>query len=170
MPRRTRHASPISWRSPTRAAGVVDGEGGHKLLTFGSGGWQFPIPLQPVPGGWTFDSPPGKQAMTDRVVGRNELMAIGACADYVAAQKEYFAPFHDDEPVQQYARRLLSPEGRHDGLWWQPPPPPTDMSPLGDRIAASAIEAGKGPAAALLSWLRLSHPDARRARGARRRL
>ena len=125
-----------------KGAGVVDGEGGHKLLTFGSGGWQFPIPLQPVSGGWTFDLAAGKQAMTDRVIGRNELMAIGACTDYVAAQKEYFAAFHDDDPVQHYARRLLSTEGRHDGLWWQPTSP-TDISPLGDRIAASAIESGK---------------------------
>ena len=38
----------------------------------------------------------------------DELSAIGACADYVAAQTEYRLSLHDDEPVAQYARRLLS--------------------------------------------------------------
>ncbi|MCX5515417.1 DUF2950 domain-containing protein [Kaistia algarum] len=120
---------------------VVDGENGEKRLVFGASGWQFPVPLKKGKDGWTFDLAAGRQAVIDRAVGRNELLAIDACADYVAAQNEYFASLHDDEPVQQYARRFLSSEGLHDGLYWEPESQ-TDISPLGDRIAA--VESGEG--------------------------
>ena len=121
---------------------VTDGDGGRKVLVFGNEGWQFPIPLRAETGGWVFDLAAGKQAVIDRAVGRNEIAAIGSCDDYVDAQTEYFHSLHDDEPVQQYARRIISSEGLHDGLWW-PPADATDQSPLGDRIAASAFEGGK---------------------------
>lgn len=118
---------------------VADGDNGAKMLVFGKVRWLFPIPLKQTGDRWTFDLAAGKQEITDRTVGRNELTAIGACADYVAAQKEYFASLRDDEPVQQYARRFISTPGRHDGLYWAPATP-DDRSPLGDRIAAAALQ------------------------------
>lgn len=121
---------------------VTDGPAGEKLLSFGKVGWQFPIPLKADGRAWTFDVEAGRQQIADVTIGENELVAIGACADYVAAQREYFASLHDDEPVQQYARRLISSEGRHDGLYW-PPATASDRSPLGDRIAA-AVTPGEG--------------------------
>ncbi len=126
-----------------KGSAVVDGRDGHKVLAFGGQGWQFPIPLQKKDGGWSFDLEAGRQAMLDRRIGMNELSAIGACADYVAAQTEYRLSLHDDEPVAQYARRLLSSPGRHDGLYW-PPASAADRSPLGDRIAGSVDEGGNG--------------------------
>ncbi|WP_029349272.1 DUF2950 domain-containing protein [Bosea sp. 117] len=118
---------------------VADGDNGGKVLVFGKVGWRFPIPLKQAGGSWTFDLVAGRQEITDRAIGRNEMTAIGACADYVAAQKEYFASLHDDEPVQQYARRFISTPDRHDGLYW-PPAGPGDRSPLGERIAAAAAQ------------------------------
>lgn len=118
---------------------VADGDNGAKVLVFGKVRWRFPIPLKQAGDTWSFDLAAGRQEIIDRVVGRNEVTAIGACADYVAAQKEYFASLHDDEPVQQYARRFISTPGRHDGLYW-PPATPDDRSPLGDRIAAAALQ------------------------------
>lgn len=120
---------------------IVEGTGGRKLLVYGRSGWAFPVPLKQGKDGWTFDIAAGRQAIIDRNVGRNELFAIAACADYVAAQQEYFASLHDDQPVQQYARRFLSTPGAHDGLYWDPEDQ-TDMSPLGDRIARAAVEPG----------------------------
>ncbi|QFR34458.1 DUF2950 domain-containing protein [Ancylobacter sp. TS-1] len=117
----------------------ADGMDGDKLLVLGKVGWRFPVPLRPKDGKWSFDLAAGRQEITDRVIGRHELTAIAACADFVAAQNEYFATLHDDEPVQQYARRFISTPGRHDGLYW-PPEGPSDRSPLGDRIAAAALE------------------------------
>lgn len=123
-------------------ASVADGEDGRKLLAYGSGGWQFPVPLVKAKDGWVFDIAAGRQAILDSTVGRNELLAISACADFVAAQIEYFGALHDDEPVQQYARRLVSTAGRHDGLYWEPEDQ-TDISPLGDRVAVAAVERGE---------------------------
>ena len=118
---------------------VVDAGNGYKVLVFGAAGWRFPVPLRSRDGQWIFDLSAGRQAIIDRRIGRNELAAIGACADYVDAQKEYYSSLHDDEPVQQFARRFISSQGRHDGLWWEPANQ-ADRSPLGDRIAAAAAE------------------------------
>ncbi len=126
-----------------KGSAVADGDAGHKALVFGTKGWRFPIPLQQKAGGWTFDLAAGKQAIIDRRVGVNELAAIGVCADYVAAQNEYRSRLHDDEPVPQYARRLLSSPGRNDGLYW-PPANAADRSPLGDRIAGAVDDGGDG--------------------------
>lgn len=126
-----------------KGSAVADGEGGRKALVFGSQGWRFPIPLQQTAGGWAFDLAAGKQAIIDRRVGVNELAAIGVCADYVAAQTEYHSRLHDDQPVRQYARRLLSSPDKHDGLYW-PPASAADRSPLSDRIAGAVDEGGDG--------------------------
>lgn len=126
-----------------RGSAVADGPGGQKLLAFGGQGWRFPIPLQKKDSGWTFDLVAGKQAMLNRRIGMNEFAAMGVCADYVAAQTEYRQSLHDDEPVAQYARRLLSSPGKHDGLYW-PPATAADRSPLSDRIASSVDEGGNG--------------------------
>ncbi|SHE66152.1 Protein of unknown function [Kaistia soli DSM 19436] len=129
-----------------RGQSAVDGDGGRKVLVFGEGGWRFPIPLKAEGAGWTFDIAAGRQHVSDLTIGENELVAIGACADFVAAQNEYFQALHDDQPVQQFARRLVSTPGRHDGLYWEPSSP-SDRSPLGDRIVAAAVAASDDPAA-----------------------
>ena len=126
-----------------KGSAIVDGSDDRKTLAFGGQGWRFPVPLHKQDGGWTFDVEAGRRAMLDRRIGMNELSAIGACADYVAAQTEYRLSLHDDEPVAQYARRLLSTPGRHDGLYW-PPASAADRSPLGDRIAGQIDEGGSG--------------------------
>jgi len=126
-----------------QAQGVVEEKPGMAILVFGADPWSFPIPLRQKDGKWAFDLKAGKQEIRDRAVGRNELTAIAACADYVQAQREYYDSLHDDEPVQQYARRFISSPGRHDGLWWQPETP-RDRSPLGDVIAAAAVEKSSG--------------------------
>lgn len=124
---------------------VIDGDNGTKVLTYGADQWPFPIPLKQGAGGWTFDLAAGKEAVADMQIGQNELVAIGACDDYVAAQNEYFRTLHDSQPVQQFARRLVSSEGRHDGLYWAPETA-TDLSPLGDRIVAAAVRTSNDPA------------------------
>jgi hypothetical protein len=130
----------------SKGSAVEDGEDGAKVLTFGTDHWPFPIPLKKGEAGWTFDLAAGKRQITDMSIGENELVVIGVCDDYVAAQNEYFRTLHDDEPVQQFARRLVSRPGRHDGLYWEPETP-TDRSPLGDRIVAAAVQSRDDPTA-----------------------
>lgn len=127
----------------SRRTDVVAGPGDDKVLVFGTDGWQFPVPLKPVDGKWGFDLVAGQQELTDREIGRNELAVIAACGDFVAAQREYYASLHDDQPVPQYARRFISTPGRHDGLYWDPDSP-SDRSPLGDRITPATAGASAG--------------------------
>ncbi|HWJ72017.1 MAG TPA: DUF2950 domain-containing protein [Kaistia sp.] len=125
---------------------VVDGDDDRKVLLFGDGGWRFPVPLKAAGAGWAFDIAAGRQHVRDMTIGENELVAIGACADFVAAQNEYFQSLHDDQPVQQFARKLVSTPGRHDGLYWEPASA-SDRSPLGDRIIAAAVATSDDPVA-----------------------
>jgi hypothetical protein len=91
---------------------------GTLTLVVGAENWPFPIPLVNNHGSWYFDTLAGRDEILLRRIGRNELAAMDACSDLVQAQKEYFA-----RPVgnlsKQFAQKLVSDEGRHNGLYWQ---------------------------------------------------
>jgi hypothetical protein len=120
---------------------IDDGPEGTKILRVGKSGWTLPLPLVKTDAGWRFDVAKGKEEMTNRRVGYNELSAIEACKAYVAAQDEYFRLDRDGNGVRQYARRFISTPGTHDGLYW-PPENQADISPL-DRFAEDANLAGR---------------------------
>jgi hypothetical protein len=90
---------------------------GTVTLVVGAENWPFPIPLVNDHGKWRFDTDAGKDEILFRRIGRNELAAQDACQDLVEAQKEYFsrAPAGFSK---QFAQKLVSEEGRHDGLYW----------------------------------------------------
>ena len=97
-------------RFVTEANGVV-------TLIIGAENWPFPIPLVNGHGSWSFDTAAGKDEIVFRRIGKNELAAMDACRDLVAAQKQYFAR----PPANlrnQFAQKLVSDEGRHNGLYW----------------------------------------------------
>ncbi len=100
-----------------------------KILRVGKNGWTLPLPLVKTDAGWRFDVAKGKEEMTNRRVGYNELSAIEACKAYVAAQDEYFRLDRDSNGLREYARRFISTPGTHDGLYW-PPENQADISPL----------------------------------------
>jgi len=89
------------------------------VLTVGSEDWPLPIPLVKRQGKWYFDTKEGRGEILCRRIGANELDAIEICHGYVEAQKEYAEDKHDDSPVNQYAQRIISTPGKHDGLAWQ---------------------------------------------------
>ena len=99
---------------------IEDGPNGAKILRVGKNGWTLPLPLIKTEAGWRFDVAKGKEEMTNRRVGYNELSAIEACKAYVAAQDEYFKLDRDGDGLREYARRIVSTPGRHDGLYWPP--------------------------------------------------
>ena len=107
---------------------IDDGPNGAKILRVGKNGWTLPLPLVKTDAGWRFDVAKGKEEMTNRRVGYNELSAIEACKAYVAAQDEYFRP-DPTNGLREYARRFVSTPGTHDGLYW-PPENQADISPL----------------------------------------
>ena len=90
---------------------------GTVTLVVGAENWPFPIPLVNNQGKWYFDTDSGKDEILFRRIGRNELAAMDACRQLVEAQKEYFAHPPSDLP-KQFAQKLVSDEGRHNGLYW----------------------------------------------------
>jgi hypothetical protein len=108
-------------------------------LVIGADEWPVPIPVAEVGGTWRFDSKAGRQEVLYRRVGKNELDAIALCREYVEAQHEYAAERHDGSRVNQYAQRVISTPGKHDGLAWQAPDG-TWQGPLGETAARAITE------------------------------
>ncbi len=90
-------------------------------LVVGNDDWPLPIPIVKRNGAWLFDTTAGRQEILYRRIGSNELDAIEICRNYVEAQHQYAMEKHDGARVNQYAQRIISTDGKHDGLvWWNP--------------------------------------------------
>lgn len=110
------------------------------FLLVGNEDWPFPVPLVKAVDKWYFDAKAGRQELFNRRIGSNELDAIDICRGYVEAQYEYAYRRRDEYDVNQYAQRIVSSAGKHDGLAWQN----EDGSwggPVGEKIAR-ALEQG----------------------------
>jgi hypothetical protein len=110
------------------------------ILSVGNEDWPVPVPIVKQSGKWHFDSKAGRTEILDRRIGGNELDAINICRGYAEAQKEYASEIHDDSGVNQYAQRIISTPGKHDGLAWRNPDG-SEGGPVGEAIAR-AIEEG----------------------------
>jgi hypothetical protein len=117
------------------------------LLVIGKEEFPIPIPLVQEGGRWRFDTAAGVEEILDRRIGRNELNAIRVCRAYVEAQRDYASRDPLGEGMHEYATRIASSEGKHDGLFWETQPG-AEESPLGPLIAAAADQgygqAGQG--------------------------
>jgi hypothetical protein len=110
------------------------------ILVVGNDDFPLPIPIVKRKGKWSFDTKVGREEILNRRIGANELNAIAICRGFVEAQKEYATEKHDDSKVNQYAQRIISTSGKHDGLAWQNPDG-TWGGPVGEE-AAKALEEG----------------------------
>jgi hypothetical protein len=110
------------------------------FLLVGSGDWPFPVPIVKRAAKWSFDARAGRQEILNRRVGANELDAITICRGYVDAQHEYALQKRNGYDVNQYAQRIISTDGKQDGLAWRNPDGAWD-GPIGEAIAR-AIEQG----------------------------
>ena len=97
---------------------LVTEQNGTVALVVGAENWPFPIPLVNGHGSWYFDTPAGKDEILFRRTGKNETAAMDACHELVEAQKRYFAR-PTGNLSHQFAQKLVSDEGRHNGLYWQ---------------------------------------------------
>jgi hypothetical protein len=117
---------------------------GTVTLVIGAENWPFPIPLMNNHGSWIFDTDAGKDEILFRRIGRNELAAMEACRQLVEAQRAYFA-----RPLGklsgQFAQKLVSDKGRHNGLYWYGAYNEFD-SPIDPLIAYANQEDAKGQA------------------------
>jgi hypothetical protein len=110
------------------------------ILSVGNQDWPLPIPIVSKGGKWFFDTKAGREEVLFRRIGSNELDAIEICRGYVDAQLEYAGAKHDNAGVNQYAQRIISSPGKHDGLAWRNADG-TPGGPVGEAIA-KAIEQG----------------------------
>lgn len=108
-------------------------------LEVGADKWPFPIPIVADGGKWHFDSGTGAEELINRRVGANELDTIQSCLAYVDAQREYYMRNAENAPLLHYASRLISTEGRKDGLYW-PAAETEEESPLGEGFAKARAE------------------------------
>jgi hypothetical protein len=116
------------------------------VVTVGQDNWPTPIPIVQKDGKWLFDTKAGLEEALNRKIGENELSAIATCRAYAVAQWEYYTEGDwDRDGVAEYAQRLYSSPGKHDGLYWETSED-DKPSPLGKLVAAARAE-GYGPKA-----------------------
>lgn len=108
-------------------------------LDVGEDKWPFPIPIVKGDKGWYFDSEIGAEEIINRRIGANELDTIQSCLAYVDAQREYYIRNAPQDPLQHYAKRLISTDGKKDGLYW-PTTEGEELSPLGEGFAQARAE------------------------------
>lgn len=108
-------------------------------LVVGKDEWPFPIPIVKESAGWRFDSAAGQQEILDRRVGRNERFTIQTSLAIVDAQREYYARNPNRDPLNHYARRFNSTDGKRDGLYFSTGED-EDESPLGALVAQARDE------------------------------
>jgi hypothetical protein len=100
------------------AVGVEAQEDGSVQVVVGNDRWPLPIPLVKGDGGWRFDLDAGREEILARVIGANELGAIGLLRALVQAQDAYEATDRDGDDLREYAQKFISTPGKKDGLWW----------------------------------------------------
>jgi len=122
---------------------------GGEMLYAGADNFVFAVPLgQNSSGQWYFDTAAGKDEILARRIGRDELTAIAACQALADAQKEYFSKIREGDKVKQYALKLISDDGKQNGLYWpvssgQTPSPLEDVRDFAK--AAGYTNAGDQP-------------------------
>lgn len=121
--------------------GVEETAPDKRTILLGSLLWPFPFPLVKSDKGWQFDTAAGLEEILARRIGENELEAISNLRNYIEAQQEYASDDRDGDNVLEFAQKLISSDGTHDGLYWAAADG-EDESPAGPLVDASKI--GKG--------------------------
>ena len=127
-------AALISCRNIGKCTAWCNEPDGTTTLYIGARNWPTPIPLVDKGNSWYFDTELGKKEILFRRIGRNELSAIRVCQELVAAENEYRRTEHDE-----YAKRIISDNGRHNGLYWQAAAG-EPQSPIGPLVASAVAE------------------------------
>ena len=109
------------------------------VLDVGSEDWPFPIPIVKKGETWVFDTKEGKDEILSRRIGRNELNTIEVMHAYVDAQREYVSKDRDGNGDIEFAPKIISTEGKHDGLYWEAKEG-EEESPFGPLVAEAVKE------------------------------
>jgi hypothetical protein len=109
------------------------------VLHIGADNWSMPIPIVKKGATWVFDIGKGKKEILNRRIGRNELHVIEVLDAYIDAQHEYATKDCRGGGKVEFAQRLISTEGKRDGLYWEAKEG-EEESPLGPLVARAAKE------------------------------
>ena len=111
----------------------------RRMLYIGDQAWPVPIPLVRSDGRWRFATEEGEDELINRRIGANENNAITVMRAYLDAQRQYASRDRNGDGVLQYAQKLASTPGKHDGLYWDADASKDEEeSPFGPLIAESA--------------------------------
>jgi hypothetical protein len=113
-------------------------------LCIGADNWPMPVPIVKKGSAWIFDVQKGKQEILNRRIGRNELHVIDVLHAYVDAQHEYATKDCGGSGKVEFAQRIMSTEGKRDGLYWEAKEGEQE-SPLGPLVALAAKEGYLNP-------------------------
>jgi len=114
------------------------------ILCVGTDNWPMPIPIVKKGSTWGFDTQKGRREILNRRIGRNELHVLEVLHAYVDAQHEYATKDCGGGGKVEFAQRLISTEGKHDGLYWEAKEG-EEESPLGPLVALAAKEGYANP-------------------------
>jgi hypothetical protein len=135
-----KRANDFAMKAKERTSLRVDPKNSKRtILSVGSDDFPLPIPIVQRNEKWTFDAKAGRNEILMRRIGANELDAIAICRGFVEAQHDYAHEKHDSSPVNQYAQKIISTEGKHDGLAWKNADG-TWGGPVGDEVAKAIAE------------------------------
>jgi hypothetical protein len=90
----------------------------RRVLVIGDQAWPVPIPIVRAGERWRFATEEGADELVNRRIGGNERNAIYVLQAYIDAQRTYAALDRDGDGVLQYAQKIASAAGKHDGLYW----------------------------------------------------
>jgi hypothetical protein len=98
---------------------VVPESESRAVLTLGKNEEPYPIPIVEKGKQWRFDPSEGHEDLLSRRMSKNELSALNVVIAFVEAQREYHKESRRGNGVREYAQRLRSSPGQHDGLVWE---------------------------------------------------
>jgi hypothetical protein len=129
----------VAFAEKAKEKSSLEQKGDHAIMEVGKDDFPLPIPIVKRKGKWVFDTKVGKEEILNRRIGSNELDAIAICRGFDDAQKEYAQEKHDDSKVNQYAQKIISTAGKHDGLAWKNPDG-TWGGPVGEKVAEALAQ------------------------------
>ena len=116
------------------------------------------MPIVKASDGYRFDADAAKAEILARRVGRNELNAIAALRDFVAAELEYAYTDSNKNGIHDYAPQILSDPGQRNGLYWEVKDgePPSPLARIVGRVTAEGYELAEARRAGHVPRLRVS--------------
>ncbi|MGE5849017.1 MAG: DUF2950 family protein [Candidatus Methylomirabilota bacterium] len=119
---------------------VVAESDSRAVLNLGKDEQPYPIPIVKRGVRWRFDPSEGHEDLLSRRMSKTELSTLDVVLAYVQAQRDYQEVPRMGDGVREYALKLRSTPGRHDGLFWEGQPGKA-AGPLAG-LAASASKEG----------------------------